>query len=82
MVVIDVGKGNIVEVKELKSAAKGYAQKITMKRTKEKVYYGLWKKAFETAIKTIANKNSTMVSNKNILYVYRVGRKILRNRLN
>lgn len=60
-VVIDISKDNLVEVNELKTASKGFAQKMSLKRNREKVYYGLWKKAFETAVKAIADKKGSMV---------------------
>ena len=64
MVTVDISKNNLVQISEIQSAAKGYAQKMTMKRTKEKIYYGLWRKAFETAIKKSSNKNNALVSYK------------------
>ena len=51
MVKVDTSQGNLVAVSELQSATTGYAQKMTRKRMKEKVYYGLWRSAFAKAVK-------------------------------
>ena len=64
MVKVDTSQGNLVAVSELQSATTGYAQKMTSKRMKEKVYYGLWRSAFAKAVKETSKKNETQVSYK------------------
>ena len=64
MVKVDTSQGYLVAVSELQSATTGYAQKMTRKRMKEKVYYGLWRSAFAKAVKETSKKNETQVSYK------------------
>ena len=64
MVKVDTSQGNLVAVSELQSATTGYAQKMTRKRMKEKVYYGLWRSAFAKAVKETSKKNEPHVSSK------------------
>ena len=56
---IDVG-----EIKKFRSLTTGYAHNTTLRRNREKIYYAVWKKAFETAVRVIADKREKMVKNK------------------
>ena len=41
--------------------ATGYANNTTLRRNREKIYYAVWKKAFETAVRVIADKRGKPV---------------------
>ena len=52
---------DVREIKEFRSLTTGYAHNSTLRRNREKIYYAVWKKAFETAVRVIADKRGKPV---------------------